>query len=43
MDGAYSDNEKVKPSESAKDIGKEGQGFNAMKTYYTNWCFLDIK
>jgi hypothetical protein len=24
-------------------IGKEGQGFNALKTYYTNWCFLDIK
>ncbi len=24
-------------------IGKEGQGFSAMKTYYTNWCFLDIK
>lgn len=24
-------------------IGKEGLGFNAMKTYYTNWCFLDIK
>jgi hypothetical protein len=24
-------------------IGKEGQGFNAMNTYYTNWCFLEIK
>ncbi|HEV9035642.1 MAG TPA: hypothetical protein VGQ51_03440 [Puia sp.] len=24
-------------------IGKEGQGFNALKTYYTNWCFLEIK
>jgi hypothetical protein len=24
-------------------IGKAGQGFNAMKTYFTNWCFLDIK
>jgi hypothetical protein len=24
-------------------IGKAGLGFNAMKTYYTNWCFLDIK
>ncbi|MHA4809554.1 hypothetical protein ACX0G9_15685 [Flavitalea flava] len=24
-------------------IGKEGQGFNGLKTYFTNWCFLDIK
>jgi hypothetical protein len=24
-------------------VGKAGLGFNAMKTYYTNWCFLDIK
>lgn len=24
-------------------IGKEGQGFNGLKTFYTNWCFLDIK
>jgi hypothetical protein len=24
-------------------IGKEGRGFKAMKMYYTNWCFLDIK
>lgn len=24
-------------------IGKEGQGFNTFKTYFTNWCFLDIK
>ncbi len=24
-------------------IGKGGTGFNEMKTYYTNWCFLDIK
>jgi hypothetical protein len=24
-------------------IGKEGQGFNALKTYFTNWCFLEIK
>ena len=24
-------------------IGKEGTGFNARKTYFTNWCFVDIK
>ncbi len=24
-------------------IGKEGSGFNARKTYYTNWCFVDLK
>ena len=24
-------------------IGKEGTGFNARKTYFSNWCFLDIK
>ncbi|MBI1779931.1 MAG: hypothetical protein HYR66_00955 [Sphingobacteriales bacterium] len=24
-------------------IGKEGMGFNARKTFYTNWCFLEIK
>jgi len=23
-------------------IGKEGTGFNARKTYFTNWCFVDI-
>jgi hypothetical protein len=23
--------------------GKEGQGFNANKTIFTNWCFLDVK
>ncbi len=24
-------------------IGKEGQGFSALKTFFTNWCFLEIK
>lgn len=24
-------------------IGKGGSGFNARKTYYTNWCFVDLK
>jgi hypothetical protein len=24
-------------------IGKEGMGFNARKTYYTNWCFVELK
>ncbi|MEO5594951.1 MAG: hypothetical protein ABIR15_14740 [Chitinophagaceae bacterium] len=24
-------------------IGKQGVGFNARKTYYTNWCFVDLK
>jgi hypothetical protein len=24
-------------------IGKEGEGFGAPKTIFTNWCFLDIK
>jgi len=24
-------------------IGKQGMGFNARKTYYTNWCFVDLK
>jgi hypothetical protein len=24
-------------------IGKEGMGFNARKTYYTNWCFVNLK
>jgi hypothetical protein len=24
-------------------IAKEGTGFNVRKTFYTNWCFLDIK
>ncbi len=24
-------------------IGKQGAGFNARKTYYTNWCFVDLK
>ncbi|MBC6491916.1 hypothetical protein ACFSQD_10670 [Flavihumibacter stibioxidans] len=24
-------------------IGKQGLGFNAWKTFYTNWCFLQIK
>lgn len=24
-------------------IGKQGEGFNARKTFYTNWCFLDIR
>ncbi|MDP4218210.1 MAG: hypothetical protein Q8927_18575, partial [Bacteroidota bacterium] len=24
-------------------VGKQGMGFNARKTYYTNWCFLDVK
>ncbi len=24
-------------------IGKHGLAFNALKTYFTNWCFLDIK
>jgi len=23
-------------------IAKEGSGFNARKTFYTNWCFLDV-
>ena len=24
-------------------IGKQGEGFNGLKTIFTNWCFLDIK
>jgi hypothetical protein len=24
-------------------IGKQGLGFNARKTYYTNWCYVDLK
>ena len=24
-------------------LAKEGVGFNARKTFYSNWCFLDIK
>jgi hypothetical protein len=24
-------------------IAKEGQGFDARKTFFTNWCFVDIK
>ena len=24
-------------------IGKEGQGFSALNTFFTNWCFLEIK
>ncbi len=24
-------------------VGKEGVGFNAMKMFFTNWCFIDIK
>jgi len=24
-------------------IAREGSGFNARKTFYTNWCFLDVK
>ncbi|HTE12979.1 MAG TPA: hypothetical protein VK645_18495, partial [Chitinophagaceae bacterium] len=23
-------------------IGKEGQGFSARKTFFTNWCFVDV-
>jgi hypothetical protein len=24
-------------------IAKEGQGFDARKTFFTNWCFVDVK
>jgi hypothetical protein len=24
-------------------VGRQGMGFNARKTFFTNWCFLDIK